>query len=183
MDARPVADVRREVAVAVCLEGTVREGLVLGNHRDDIHAETVDALLAPPGHHVEDGIAHLRVLPVEVRLLLGEAVQVVLVRRRIVLPGRAAEVRLPVVRFLAVSSVLPDVEVAVRVRAGLATLDEPGVLVRRVVDDEVHEDVHITLFCLCNQLLHVLHRAEARVDVVIIRNIIAVVIVWRAVDR
>ena len=183
VDARPVADVRREVAVAVCLEGAVWEGLVFGDHRDDIHAEAVDALLAPPGHHVEDGIAHLRVLPVEVRLLLGEAVQVVLVRRCIVLPGRAAEVRLPVVRLFSASAVLPDVEVAVGIRAGLAALDEPGVLVGRVVDDKVHDELDARFMCRLQQGVKVCHRAEVLHDGAVVGDVVAVVVVGRLVDR
>ena len=56
-------------------------------------------------------------------------------------------------------------------------------LIGAVVDDEVHEDVHIALFCLRNQFVHIVHRAEARVDVVIVGNVIALIRERRAVDR
>ncbi len=48
----------------------VRQARLLGNQADHIHAETIYPLLAPPGHHGKDFLAHFRIVPVEVRLLL-----------------------------------------------------------------------------------------------------------------
>ena len=69
---------------------------VLRQHVDDVHAEAVDAAVEPPAHHLVDRRPYLRVLPVEVGLLPGEQVEVVLPRRRVELPHRTGEVRLPV---------------------------------------------------------------------------------------
>ena len=58
---------------------------------------------------------------------------------------------------------------------GLAGFFEPFVLIGAVIDDEIHQDIHIAFFCFGDQTVHVIHCAEARVDVVIIRNIIALI--------
>ena len=113
-----------------------------------------------------------------------EDVQIALIRvSRKRLPDRAAEVGAPVARKLAVL-VIPDIKIfaifSVRI---FARLFEPRMLIGAVVDDEIHEDIHIALLCLGNQLIHIVHRAEARVDIVIIGNIIALIRERRAVDR
>ena len=52
------------VPVKSSLHLSVRHLLGLGDHADHIHAEAVDPLLAPPGHHVKDFLPYLRVVPV-----------------------------------------------------------------------------------------------------------------------
>ena len=46
------------------LFGGLKEFRRLRDQADDIHAEAVDTLLAPPVHHIEHGVADLRVIPV-----------------------------------------------------------------------------------------------------------------------
>ena len=60
----------------------------LGDQVDDVHPEAVDAPVDPPAHHRVDGLADVRVLPVEVGLLAGEEVQVVLAADLVVAPRR-----------------------------------------------------------------------------------------------
>ena len=84
---------------------------------------------------------------------------------RIVLPCGAAEIGAPLVR------------------AGLATLDEPGVLVGRVVDDQVHDDLQAALVRFGEQLVHIGHRAEQRVDVLVVGDVVAVVVLRGFEDR
>ena len=61
--------------------------LALGNQVDHVHAEAVDATIDPPVHHVVDRLPYLRVLPVEVRLLGAEQVQVILPAALVKLPS------------------------------------------------------------------------------------------------
>ena len=68
--ARTVAHVRVGVPVDSVEEFSVRIGLDLADHGNDVHSEPVNSLVAPPGHHIIDCIAHFRVFPVEIRLLL-----------------------------------------------------------------------------------------------------------------
>ena len=135
--------------------------------------------------------ADLGVLPVEVGLLAAEQVQVVLAgrprpaprsgRRRTTpswsarrpgAPGLHAEARRP-----------PPVPVALRVVPGRAGLDEPRVLVRGVVDDQVHDQLHPALVHGRQQPVEVGQRAEGRVDVLVVADVVAAVVPRRRVDR
>ena len=70
VDARAVGHRGECVAVKVSLAlGRIGERVGFGDEVDDVHAEAVDAAVQPPGHHLVDGAAHLRILPVEVGLL------------------------------------------------------------------------------------------------------------------
>ena len=168
--------------------GTIRR-VILPRKRfldvdDRVDAEAGEPLVEPPVDHRIDFLAQLRIFPVEIRLLLMEHMEVALVRMpRKRFPDTAAEVGAPVARNLSARAVL-DVEVlpvfTLRILAGLS---EPRMLIRAVVDDEIHQDVHIALFRFRDQPVHVLHRTEARVNVVVIRDIIALIGERRAVDR
>ena len=68
MDAGAVVGVGRCIAV-LTVHDTVRETLVLADHGNDVHPETVDSLVAPVPHEVVDGLPDPDVLPVEVGLL------------------------------------------------------------------------------------------------------------------
>ena len=119
----------------VCISG-------LGDHADDVHAKAVDALLEPEVHHVKDLIANLRVLPVQIGLSFSKKVQVILTGFLVVLPRRAAEAAAPVVGGTAVrGGVFPDIIVAFGVVAAGTALNKPRVLVRRVVDHQVHDEL------------------------------------------
>ena len=151
---------------------------VLGEHVDDVHAEAVDPAVEPPSHHRVDRLADLRALPVEVGHRGREQVQVVLAGRLVELPGRAGEVRAPVVRLVA-----PPVPVALRVVAAGAGLHEPRVLRRRVVDHEVHHELHPARVDGAEQAVEVRERAEHRLDALVVGDVVAVVVLRRGVDR
>ena len=157
---------------------------ILRQHVDDVHAEPVDAAVEPPAHHLVDGRPDLRVLPVEVGLLAGEQVEVVLPRRRVELPHRTGEVRLPVGGLGSRRAGLgagprraPPVPVALGVVDARARLDEPRVLVGRVVHHEVHHQLHAPLVHRGQQLVELLERAEGRIDVAVVADVVAVVVV------
>ena len=56
-------------------------------------------------------------------------------------------------------------------------------LVGRVVDDQVHHDPQAALVRLGEQFVHVLEGAEQRVDVLVIGDVVAVVVLRGPVDR
>ena len=182
MDARAADAVWGEIAVAVGFHGAVREALVFRNHADDVHAEAVDALVAPECHEVVDLVADFWVLPVEIDLFFREEMEVILTSCFVILPRRAREARFPVVWLFAVLAVAPDVVVAIGIRARLAALDEPGMFVGRVVDDEVHDNLDAGFVCGREQRIKILHRAEILHDGAVVGDVVAVVIVWRGVD-
>ena len=156
----------------------VRQAGRLGDQVDDVHPEAVDPPVQPPAHHLVDRRANVRVLPVEIRLLAREEVQVVLAGRVVELPRRAGEERAPIVRRRRA----PPVPVALgRVDRG-PRLDEPRVLVGRVVDDEVHDQLHAARVDAREQFVELLERPEDRLDVLVVADVVAGVVLRRRVD-
>ena len=182
VDMRPV---RRTAAVAVEFvhERRVGQSRRLGDQADDIHAETVDALLAPARHHVEDFLSHRRVIPVEVGLLFGEQMQVVHIRRRVILPRGPGEPGAPVVGLFAVLSLPPDVVIPLGIFPGGTALYEPPVFVGGVIDDQVHHYFDPAFMRRRQHPVKILHRAELVHDRLVIADVVTVVVVGRLVDR
>ena len=53
-----------------------------------MYSETITATLYPEAHQVPDRLAHIRVFPVEVWLLIDKQVKIILIRLLVVTPGR-----------------------------------------------------------------------------------------------
>lgn len=192
MDPRPIGDGVESVPEQVARPlGPIDQRIGLGDEVDDVHPKSVDAAVEPPGHHVVDGAAHLGVLPIEVRLLAREQVQVELARALVPLPGGPREEGSPVGGLGAGLAGLqprhlagrpPDVPVTLDGADRAAGVDEPGVLVARVVDDEVHDEPHPAGVQACDERVEVGQRAEDRVDVAVVGDVVAVVVLRGAVD-
>ncbi|EXF43037.1 hypothetical protein BAY1663_04539 [Pseudomonas sp. BAY1663] len=147
----------------------VGEARILAGAVDDVDAKTVDAALEPEAQHAMHRLDDLRVAPVQVRLLRQEQVQVVLLGVLVPGPGAAGvELRAPVVRLVA-----PDVPVAPGVVSRAARLEEPGVLVRRMVGYEVQQHTDATGMGLGDQPVDIGQRAEQRVDVAVVADVVA----------
>ena len=99
---RDIAVVIQEgLAVLVVQHVFVSHLRIFKERRDGVEAETSHTLLEPEGDDVFEGLVDLGIVPVEVGLLNVELVVVVLARLLVPLPGRVAEVGLPVVGRLA----------------------------------------------------------------------------------
>ena len=164
-------------ARAVDLHAEVR---VLAQMVDHVEAEAAHALVGPPADHVIELPPQGGVGPVEVRLLLGELIVVILSDLRHGLPGGPPEAVRPVLRR---HRVPPDVVVVSRALAALLRREKPGVLVGAVVEHEIHDDADAAASGLGDEAIHVLHRAEERVHVPVVRDVVAVVVLRRAVHR
>lgn len=127
---------------------------------DDIEAEALDALRFPEAQDVLELLAHRRVLPVEVGLRDIEEVQVPLAEMWHVLPGRAAEFRLPVRRRRIGRAVAEDVVIHV-LRIALQCLLEPLVRRRGVVEHHIEHQADAACLSLRNQRLEVRHRVRS----------------------
>ena len=128
-----------------CRVDTVAQRLtqVFGQTVRDIDAETVHAAIAPECEYTQELMPHLGIVPIEVRLLLGEQMQVVpAVSTR--LPCGTAEVTQPVGRrqFAVLPLALPEHIPLCRFRFRTLSqgLLEPTVLIGRVVRHDVHDD-------------------------------------------
>ena len=60
---------------------------------------------------------------------------------------------------------------------------KPGMLIGGVIDHQIHHDFEPTLMRFGQQLVHIVERAEQRVDVLIVRDVIAVVVLRGLIDR
>lgn len=166
-----------------------RQVRALGNQRNHIHAEAVNAAVKPPVHHVVYRAAHSRIFPVEVRLLLRELMQVVFATLRAVLPSGATEIRPPLIGLGtglagrgARTRRAPPVPVGVLIILVFGRF-KPGVFIGSVIDNKIHHDLEPALVGLGQQLIHVVECAEQRINVLIVGNIVAIVVLRRLVYR
>ena len=159
------------VRSAVAGEGFLR----LGNHVDDVHAETVNALIQPPAHHIVYALAHLLIVPVEVCLLFGKHVQIILAGRFVLLPCASGEDASLAVRHAALKRRTPDIEITLWIILVGSGFLEPRMLRRRVVDHQIHDDADAPRMRLTEQLVKVLHRAEFRSDGAVIADVVSAV--------
>ena len=146
------------------------EGRVFSEVVDYVKPKAPDALIDPEANHIVKLLPQERILPVKVRLFNGKLIIVILSQLRHKLPGGAAELRKV---GLNLRRVAPDVVIVVRVITALFRLQKPWVLVRGVVQNEIHDDTDIPCLRLGNEPFAVGHRAEQRVYVPVVRYAIS----------
>jgi hypothetical protein len=56
-------------------------------------------------------------------------------------------------------------------------------LIRGMINYQVHQEFHPALMAPLDQLVHIFHRPIRRMDILIIRDIITHIYLWRFVDR
>ena len=155
---------------------------VLGNLVDDIQPETAHALVHPKADGLVQLLPQGGVVPVQVRLFDGKLVEIILPHLGHPGPGRAAKGGPHLVGRRALHAVAPDVIVVVGVVAALFCLLEPAVLVRGVVQHQIHDDADVVFFGFGDEVVHVGQRAEHGVNIAVVGNVVAVVILRAAVD-
>jgi hypothetical protein len=158
-DRLAVAPVHERAQVAQDLVRVVERAL--DQERHGVDAEARKPLREPEGHHLRELVADGRVRQVEIRLVRIELVQVVPLGLAVVRPVGVLPVGEDDVAGLLLGLLLaPDVEVAVR-RIGARTSGlKPGVLVGRVVHDEVHDHADAAVVAGADQLREVAERPE-----------------------
>ena len=158
-------------------------GRSLDEERHRIDAEAVDAELEPEADHLGDLVPHLRVGDVQIGLVAVEAVQEVLSGRLVELPHARLLAREHGLRLLLRRLVDPHVEVAELRRPTAPGVDEPRVLVGRVIDDEVDDDPDAAIVRRADDLDEVAVASESRIDTVEVGDVVAVVTVGTRVER
>ena len=167
-----------------CARWVVAESRILHHPGGDIDPEAVDTTAEPEPGHIVHCFADGRIPPVQVRLLTEERVEVVLAGALVVLPGRTAEQAEPVVREGAVRpGVAPEVPIPAGVRQGRARLLEPGVSVGRVIGHVVNDDTELPPMSFVDEPVEGRERAEQRVDVLVIGDVVAEVGHRRSIER
>ena len=176
VDVGAIDHIGAEIAVlAAGLQLSVRHLGGLGNHADDIHAEAVHSLVAPPAHHLKNFLPNGRIVPVQVGLKIAEGVQVVLTGGLVQRPGAAREVGAPVVGRAAVFAVPPNVVVPFGTAAVRAAFDEPGVLIGGVIHHQIDDHPQAPGMGFGQQTVEVCHGAEFVLDGLIVADVVAVV--------
>src|ERR1043165_1347219 len=166
---------RRRLALApVRIRWIVFEMFCLDKVMDCIDPKTVDTPVEPEAQHLQHRGTHFRVAPVEVRLLCEKCMIVILPSLLIPGPCAPAEFADPIVwHAAALLGVAPDVPIALCTRARGPTLDEPWMLVRGMVGDEVENDLHPAGLRPRDQRIEIRECAEYRIDVGVVCHIVA----------
>src|SRR3954454_11974010 len=131
---------RRHALAPVGVGRIVPELLVLQQVMDSVHPEPIHSAIEPEAQHLQHGSLHLRIAPVQVRLLLQVSVVVVLAGGQVEGPGGPAELAQPIVRGRAVGlGIAPDVPVPLEALPRRSALKKPWMSVRGVVRYEVED--------------------------------------------
>ena len=152
--------------------------------RDGIEAEAVDAHIQPEAHDLQHGLQDLRIVEIQVRLMAEKAMPVISLRHRIPGPVRG----LGVGEYDARAQVLlirvaPHIKVALRRTGGrIPGLLKPGMLIRGVIDDQFGDHFESEPVRLMQQGAKIIQRAELRMHVLVIGNVVAVVLERRGVE-
>ena len=102
------------IILAVISLRVIREGLILGDRRDHIHAPSISTFIHPELHQIIDFLTDSFIFPVEIRLLSAVEMKVILATLFVIFPGTSAEAGTPVVRLTAVCfRILPDIIITV----------------------------------------------------------------------
>jgi hypothetical protein len=162
------------------------EAGILDEQRRGVDADAGNAALEPEPQDVLVLGPHVRVLPVEVRLLGREQVQVPLPVAD-ARPGPSPEVRLPAVwRQLARRAhTRPEPEALAGSGAGSRgeRVTKPGVLARDVIRNDVDDRADAKLARLVDQPLRLPERSERRIDRAVIGDVVPRVGQRRRVPR
>ena len=180
--------VRMRAGAAQVVGGTdeIGEVRILGEAVRDVDAEAVDAEIEPEPENVLEFGHDLGVRPVQIGLLRREQVQIPLPVADPG-PGRTAEARLPVVRWLGAvraATVAEQESLALRAaRLGGQRGLEPRVLIGGVVGHQVDDHAEVVVVRLANERVRVVQRAVDGVDVAVVGDVVAEVGLRGRVER
>src|SRR6266481_9444022 len=97
----------------------IRETLILGDKRNDIHSETVDPtvdpFVQPEPHEIVDLTSYPWIVPIQVGLFFRKKMKIIFVPRSFLLPGGTGKKRNPVIRLATFLRGAPDVVIGVGV--------------------------------------------------------------------
>jgi hypothetical protein len=152
---------------------------------DGVEAQPVDAHLQPEIEHLFHDLVHRRVIEIQIRLVRIKAVPVISLGERIPRPIGSLEIleddaRVPV--FF--QRIAPDIQLALRRPGrGATRFLEPRILIRGVIDDQLRDHTQPALMRRGKEGAEVIERSVVRVDVEIIRDVVAVIAQGRRIKR
>ena len=150
-----------------------------------VEAQAVDAAVEPELHDLDHRLEHLRVVEVQIRLMMEEAVPVVRLGGVVPAPVRGLGVGEDDPHALVLPvGLAPDVEVAFgRSRRRAPRRLEPRMLVGGVVDDELGDDADVRGGAPpSTNRSKSCQRAVARMDVLVVGDVVSVVAQRRRIE-
>ena len=142
-----VGDIWIAISILPGQDGVVMQIRVFKQARHGVDSKPCHATAEPEAHGVVHGVPDLGIAPVQIGLFRVEVMVVILVGDWVEFPRGMAKPRLPVVGRLARPfPVSPDVPVALRVCTRRTRFRKPGMLVRRVIRNKIHDHADISFF-------------------------------------
>ena len=151
---------------------------ILSNQVYHIQPEAAHTAVNPPVDHIVNSFPQRRIFPVQIRLLHRKLMQVILSAFRHPFPCRAAEGRLQIIRILSLHAVTPYIKIMIGIILAFFRLQEPGMLIRTVVQNQIHDNTDPPFLRFRNQFIHILQLTENRINILIIGDIITIIIHW-----
>ena len=166
------------------IRSVVAELRILEEIIDRVEPETIDAAIQPEPQHAFHVINHRRIAVIEIRLLRQKAVHVILLAPRVPGERRAAKHRQPIARRRAIGArVDPDIPVGFGIAAVAAGLSEKRMFVGRMVQHLINDHLQPQAMRPCHQRVKIGQGAKDRIDIGIVRHVIAHVQHRRGEDR
>ncbi|MNI03048.1 hypothetical protein D3C73_559410 [compost metagenome] len=155
----------------------VIRALALDQIGDRVQPKSVDAGIGPITHHLQKLFQHGRIVEVEIRLMRIKPMPVIRAGHRIPGPVRLFRIEKDDPGFGEfLVSIGPDIEIPFRrTRRRMSRPLEPGMLIRRVVDDELDDDPDSALVCGFDKRTKILHRAIVGADIAVVCDVITIV--------
>ena len=140
-----------------------------------IEAEALDALFQPEIDDFLQFLAHFRVAPVQIRLRDIKQMQIVLAGVPEWRPRLTAEFRTPVGRQAAVCFRIADDVIILVLFVPGQRFPEPLMCGRCMIEHHVEHNFDAMLLQLADQFFKIRHRAENRIDGIIISDVVSIV--------
>ena len=154
----------------------------LRNLIDHVQTETADALVHPEANHLVQFLPQSGIVPVQIRLLGCELMEIILLKMGHICPHGAAEDGAHIIGWAIGCAVPPEIIVMVWIVSTLQRFQKPGMLVGAVIQHQIHNDGDAPFVRFPDQGLHILHGAENGINRLIIGNIVTVVHLGRLAD-
>src|SRR4051794_34809480 len=174
---------RRRPGVGLGIRRVIAEKAVLDQDRAGIDPKAIDPAVEPETHGVGHCFADVSVAPIQIRLARQKRMVVELPRGFAPLPCAAAKPAKPIVRRPAVrAGLLPNVPVGLGIVAGRAAFLEPGVLVGRVVRNEIENEPDVGIVQGIPEAFEVVHRAITGINGAEVRDVVTEILIGTLID-
>ena len=182
MDMRTVC---RLIKACVSIDSrlSIRQIRLFGNQADNIHTESIYSFFQPPVHHVKYFFPDFWIIPVQIRLFFRKQMQIIHIRFFIIIPCRPGETGAPVIRFLSIFSISPDIIVTIWIVFRLSTLYKPWMFIGGMVDYQIHHDLDSMFMSFGKHPFKIFHCSELGHNCTVIADIISVIIIRGLIYR